>query len=80
MRAFNEYGEEKNVDVTEEMPLKLQAIAQYRSGTATVEYVRCVEGLNAYRSMVARAGRGYAEGFYTASLRAYLKVFAEAAR
>lgn len=49
-------------DVTPVMPLKLQAIACYRSQLALLGYDRAVRGLNRYRGLMA-AGSEYAEAF-----------------
>lgn len=58
-------------DITAIMPLKRKALVQFASQMRDQNYVRIVEGLNAYRSNGAMGGDGYAEAFHEAPLAAY---------
>jgi LmbE family N-acetylglucosaminyl deacetylase len=62
------------VDITAVMDAKRAAMAEFSSQLEYCDYPRGVEALNAYRSLCASLGRGYAEAFHTAPLRTYLKV------
>ena len=66
-------------DISDLMPLKLQALAQFESQLRDQDYTRIVEGLNAYRSNGAFGGRGHAEAFHEAPLAAYLRLVRAAA-
>jgi len=59
------------IDITAVMPLKREAISRYRSQIASTDYLKCIEGLNAYRAMAGLKGRGYAEAFFGASFSNY---------
>ena len=61
-------------DISEVMPLKREALTKFASQLRDQDYLRTVEGLNTYRSVGAFGGRGFAEAFYEASLRAYLRL------
>jgi hypothetical protein len=50
------------IDVSEVWPLKRRAIEQYRSQLGYNDYLRAVEGLNAYRSIYLPEAR-YVEAF-----------------
>ena len=47
------------LDVSETMPAKLRAMSRYESQLAYARFDHCVQGLNAYRSLVHGAGKGY---------------------
>jgi LmbE family N-acetylglucosaminyl deacetylase len=51
------------VDITNEMELKKQAIAEHKSQVALNDYPTKIAGLNAYRSMYASKGVDYCEAF-----------------
>lgn len=51
------------VEVTDELPRKLEALAHYECALATVDYLHTATGLAAYRSAMALGGRGHAEAF-----------------
>lgn len=61
-------------DITQVMPLKRTALSQFASQLGDQNYLRIVEGLNAYRSNGALGGMGYAEAFYEAPLAGYLRL------
>lgn len=61
-------------DISDLMPLKLEALAQFKSQLRDQDYTRIVEGLNTYRSNGVFAGRGHAEAFHEAPLAAYLRL------
>ena len=61
-------------DISDLMPLKLDALAQYKSQMRDQDYLHIVEGLNAYRSNGALGGRGHAEAFHQLPLAAYLRL------
>lgn len=63
------------VDVSDVMDRKLEAVGAFRSQLAQVDYARCVEGLNAYRSLVMMRGRGYAEAFHACSFAGYSELY-----
>lgn len=62
------------VDISAQMPLKLQALAAFVSQLRELDYRRMVEGLNAYRSGALGAGRGHAEAFHELPLSAYQRL------
>lgn len=51
------------LEVTSVMEQKLRAMRTYASQTDYVAFDHCVQGLNAYRSLVHGRGRGYWEAF-----------------
>ncbi|UUX94796.1 PIG-L deacetylase family protein [Aquabacterium sp. J223] len=61
-------------DIGSVMGLKRAALAEFRSQLGDQDYLRLVEGLNAYRSGGPFGGRGYAEAFHETSLPAYLRL------
>jgi LmbE family N-acetylglucosaminyl deacetylase len=60
------------VDVTAQMPAKLEGLARYVSQLDVVDYCRSASGLAAYRSSHAMHGTGFAEAFAVVS-RAQLR-------
>ena len=61
-------------DITSVMSLKRSALSQFASQLRDQNYLRIVEGLNAYRSNGALHGMGYAEAFHEAPLAAYQRL------
>jgi len=54
-------------DISGEMTQKLRAMAAHQSQLRDRDFVRCVEGLNAYRAIGLPGGAGYAEAFFECS-------------
>jgi LmbE family N-acetylglucosaminyl deacetylase len=67
------------VDITDVIDQKREAIKAYKSQLCDCDYSRVILGLNTYRSLVSRQGRGFAEGFFTADFDVYRGIY-EAAR
>jgi len=65
-------------DITAVMDVKRAALRAYPSQLEHKNYVRCVEGLNAYRSITFGQGRGYAEAFHESSVAAYRELLRRA--
>jgi LmbE family N-acetylglucosaminyl deacetylase len=63
------------VDISAVMPSKRGAMAAFASQTATVDYPRVIEALNAYRSLAAGLSHGYVEAFFVETLAAYGDLF-----
>lgn len=61
-------------DISAAMPHKRQALAQFHSQLKDQDYLRIVEGLNAYRSNGALGGRGFCEAFHELPLAGYLRL------
>lgn len=61
-------------DITDLMPLKLQALRMFESQLRDQDYRHTVEGLNAFRSNGVFAGKGYAEAFHELPLASYLRL------
>jgi LmbE family N-acetylglucosaminyl deacetylase len=62
------------IDAT--MPLKKQALSQYRSQLAEADYLHSCVGLNAHRSIgLLNARGGYVEAFHVASLPEYRRLY-----
>jgi LmbE family N-acetylglucosaminyl deacetylase len=51
------------LDITSSWPRKRDLLLGYRSQLTDVDYVRAIEGLNAYRAMLLPTGNGHAEAF-----------------
>jgi LmbE family N-acetylglucosaminyl deacetylase len=66
-------------NITAVMDVKRAALRAYPSQLAHTDYVRCVEGLNAYRSLTFGRGHGYAEAFHESSVAAYRELLRRAA-
>jgi N-acetylglucosamine malate deacetylase 1 len=66
------------VDVSETMERKRAAMREFASQNRDVDYPRALEGLAAYRSLIAGAAQGYAEAFFTADLELYARLLAVA--
>ena len=65
-------------DITAVMDVKRAALRAFPSQLEHKDYVRCVEGLNAYRSITFGRGRGYAEAFHESSVAAYRELLRRA--
>ena len=63
------------LDITDVVEVKRQALEQFESQLAHVDYVRTLLGLNAYRSIYFQRGRGYAEAFYECTPQVYRDLF-----
>jgi LmbE family N-acetylglucosaminyl deacetylase len=61
-------------DIGPVMDRKRAALAEFRSQLRDQDYLRVIEGLNAYRSGGPFGGRGYAEAFYETNVSAYLRL------
>jgi LmbE family N-acetylglucosaminyl deacetylase len=59
------------VDITSIAELKRQALAQFTSQMAVIDYGRCIMGLHAYRSITHLGGHGFAEAFVVLPAPAY---------
>jgi LmbE family N-acetylglucosaminyl deacetylase len=59
------------VDITSIAELKRQALAQFTTQMAVIDYGRCIMGLHAYRSITHLGGRGFAEAFVVLPVPAY---------
>lgn len=59
------------VDITSIAELKRQALAQFTSQMAVIDYGRCIMGLHAYRSITHLGGHGFAEAFVALPAAAY---------
>jgi LmbE family N-acetylglucosaminyl deacetylase len=68
------------VDITSVADIKQQALEQFTSQMATIDYSRCIMGLHAYRSIVHLQGRGFAEAFVLLTAAAYRRVAAQILR
>lgn len=62
-------------DITAVQQTKLAALRKFTSQLADVDYVRAVEGLNAYRSIHRGGGLGYAEGFHELSAEGFCTLY-----
>ncbi|MFK7976855.1 MAG: PIG-L deacetylase family protein [Halioglobus sp.] len=58
------------LDITEDMPQKMAALACYDSQLKMNDYLSSVKGLNAYRA-IANRSQGYAEAFYLTTVARY---------
>lgn len=58
-------------DISAQMPRKLQALAVYQSQLKDLNYLRAVEGLNAWRSVNHGQGEGFAEAFHQSGVPEY---------
>lgn len=61
-------------DITEVFETKRAAMCEFGSQIRQVDYVHTATGLNAYRAVHCQQGRGYAEGFFESSPRAYVEI------
>lgn len=61
-------------DISSVMPLKRHALSQFASQLRDQDYLRIVEGLNAYRSNGGLGGAGFVEAFHEAPLTAYQRL------
>jgi LmbE family N-acetylglucosaminyl deacetylase len=68
------------VDITAVADAKWQALEQYASQTASLDYVATTRGLNAYRSIANFTGRGFAEAFFACPLATYRALYQEMGR
>ena len=59
------------VDIEAVLPKKRLAIQQFESQLRHVDYLNCILGLGAYRSIEHLRGRGHAEAFYLTGLANY---------
>ncbi len=59
------------VDIEAVLPQKRLAIQQFESQLRHVDYLNCILGLGAYRSIEHLRGRGHAEAFYLTDLAGY---------
>ncbi len=66
-------------DISDVMPLKLRALARFKSQLIDQDYSHIISGLNAFRSNGVFGGRGYAEAFHELPLAAYLRLVRAAA-
>lgn len=66
-------------DITAVMDVKRAALQAFPSQLAHTDYVRCAEGLNAYRSITFGRGRGYAEAFHERSAASYRELLRQTA-
>lgn len=56
-------------NISDVMPLKLQALSQHASQLEALDYCSAVEGLNRYRGILSRKKNTYAECFFQLSER-----------
>ena len=61
-------------DISDVMPLKLRALACFKSQLVDQDYRHIISGLNAFRSNGEFGGQGYAEAFHELPLAAYLRL------
>jgi N-acetylglucosamine malate deacetylase 1 len=66
-------------DISDVMPLKLRALARFKSQLQDQDYGHIISGLNAFRSNGVFGGQGYAEAFHELPLAAYLRLVRAAA-
>lgn len=65
------------VDITEHMPIKINAIAAHESQLAHIDYVALVQGLNRYRTAQFSRKIEFAEAFFMSSSSQYLSLWGE---
>lgn len=63
------------VDIGDVVEIKREALEQFQSQNARIDYVRAFLGLNAYRSIYHFRGQGYAEAFFEGTLAEYGRLF-----
>ena len=63
------------VDIGAVLPNKRLAIQQFESQLRHVDYLNCILGLGAYRSIEHLGGRGHAEAFFLTSLARYEQLY-----
>lgn len=63
------------VDITDVIGIKNKALSQYKSQLVDMDFLRVVSGLNTYRSLLCRQGKGFAEGFFVAELDVYRGIY-----
>ena len=66
------------VDVSREMPVKLEAVAAHRSQAEDLDYVAMVRGLNRWRASSLGRRAEYAEAFWLGSVGDYLALWRRA--
>lgn len=66
------------VDIGASFDAKQAAMAEHRSQLRDVDYVRVINGLNAYRSLAAGFSGGHAEAFFVETLDVHARLFADA--
>ncbi len=62
------------VDIEAVLPAKRLAIEQFQSQLRHVDYLNCILGLGAYRSIEHLKGKGHAEAFYRTDLASYRRL------
>jgi LmbE family N-acetylglucosaminyl deacetylase len=62
-------------DISSVVALKVDALNEHRSQLNDVDYVSCIKGLNKYRAIRLKGGRGYCEAFFECSLTEYKELF-----
>lgn len=63
------------VDIGAVLPEKRLAIQQFKSQLRHVDYLNCILGLGAYRSIEHLGGKGHAEAFFLTSLGRYGQLY-----
>ncbi len=63
------------VDISDVFHVKQEALKQYESQNARIDYVRAAEGLSIYRSIYPQRGRGYAEALFESTPEQYELLF-----
>jgi LmbE family N-acetylglucosaminyl deacetylase len=63
------------LDISDVVAAKREALAQFESQLAHIDYVHALLGLNAYRSIYAQRGRGHAEAFLECTPGAWRDLF-----
>jgi LmbE family N-acetylglucosaminyl deacetylase len=63
------------IDISAVIKVKEAAITQFASQLRHTDFVHTILGLNAYRSLYASQGHGYAEAFYESSPELYCQLF-----
>ena len=66
------------VDISDAMTLKESAFKAFTSQNSCVDYPRAFRGLNAYRSIHAAAGDGYAEAFHETDTETFQRLRVQA--
>lgn len=62
-------------DITDVFDAKIEALREFRSQLAHVDYVRATRGLNSYRSIYRNRGAGYAEAFFESTPVQYAALY-----
>ncbi|MCL6591060.1 MAG: PIG-L family deacetylase [Firmicutes bacterium] len=63
------------VNITKQMPVKLQAISEHKSQLELIKYSRLITSLNSYRAcFIPLPGLDYAEAFYESDCQSYLEL------